>query len=45
MRIYKELDNGAVMGMSDDELDKKPRKRTIHEEIMRQRVMKLKTPW
>lgn len=45
MRIYEELVTGTVMGISDDELEKKPRKRTIHDEIMSQRVMKLKTIW
>ncbi|MBQ8017623.1 MAG: hypothetical protein IJ258_05890 [Methanobrevibacter sp.] len=45
MRIYKKLVTGTVMGISDDELDKKPRKRTVHEEIMSWRVMKLRTPW
>ena len=45
MRIYKELVDGTVMGISDDELEKKPRKRTIHDIIMSQRVMKLRTPW
>ena len=45
MRIYKELVDGTVMGISDDELEKKPRKRTVHDEIMRWRVMKLKSLW
>lgn len=45
MKIYKKLVDGTVMGISDDELEKEPRKRTIHEEIMSQRVMKLKTIW
>ena len=45
MRIYKELVNGTVMGISDDELEKKPRKRTIHDIIMSQNVMKLKSLW
>ena len=45
MRIYKELVDGTVMGISDDELEKRPRKRTIYDIIKSQNVMKLRTPW
>ena len=44
MRIYKELVDGTVMRISDDELEKRPRKKTVHDVIMSWRVMKLKTP-
>lgn len=33
------------MGLSDDELKKEHKKRTVYEEIMTQRVMRLTTLW
>ena len=45
MRIYKKLVDGTVMGISDDELEKRLRKRTIYDIIKSQNVMKLRTHW
>lgn len=42
MAIYKDIGFGTVMGLSEDDLKKRPKKRNLYEERVSKRVTKLR---